>query len=539
MKVFKSIMLYLLILLGLVTAALLVCCVIMICSPNTSIFGYKYVSYKDVLEDEVSISSGEYSGINAVSITSNRMDIKIIPNTKNQNVRIVYSQGMSGFVKKDAVDLQVNISKNDAKEFESGDVSTSGATYKTLCIDVSEPEGVIFLSDCYIKVYLPAGKTYSVINAYSKNGGIDYTSNTENKTIGVTNLYLKSTSRDVSKKSINIYKPNATRYYVRTGVGYCYFINDEADISGNIIFETSGGKLLAKNGALKGHLTVRSSADVNGATLDITKLYGSLTFVAKSGNISIGTIEKGTNGSSPSVDIQSKYCNIKIDTLKGTITTQGYEGSDVDNIDVTINNLYYINGLEGIDIDSSKGNIVINRLSGDANLESSTGNITVKEANCTTLYVNTYNGYINVDFVNSELKLTNFDVHVAKRSNMNLNNLRGNVNITVDGGDSRNINLSFYAKVIDNAEKCTVNITTDGDNVNLKDISSGKFAVYADGDIDYSDVVQTSIIENGDGDYDKSYVMPNQRRFNYDRPSSTVSYSKIFVHNRNNVRVYQ
>lgn len=535
MKVFKSIMLYLLILLGLATAAVLICCVIMICSPNTSIFGYKYISYKNVLEENVSLTSGDYAGINAVSITSNRMDIKILPNVEsNENIKIVYSQGMSGFVKKDAVDLQVKLSRNDSQEFESGDSSFSGITYKALCIDVAEPDGIIFLSDCYIKVYLPA-KTYAVVNAYTKNGGIDYSSKNEKTTINVSNLYLMSTSRDVSKKAVTVYKPSSSRYYLRTGVGNCFFNNEGEDFNGNIIFETSGGKLVAKNGAIKGSLTVRTSTDVNGATLDITKLYGNLTFVARSGNISIASIEKGSNSAYPVVDIQSKYCSAKIDKLYGTITTQGYEGGDVDNIDITINDLIH-QGSSGIDIDSGKGNIVINKLFGDANLVSSTGNITVKNANPQELYVDTHNGYITLAFVDAELRLSKLDIHVSKRSNMNLSNLKGTVNITVDSGESRNINMTFHNKVTDNSEIATVNVISNGDNININNIGSGMFAVYTDGDIS-CDVAQNMVIREGDADYDRQYNMSSQKRFNYTTPAT--NHSKIYVHNNNHVNVNQ
>lgn len=535
MKVFKSIMLYLLILLGLATAAVLICCVIMICSPNTSIFGYKYISYKDVLEESVSLTSGEYSGVNAVSITSNRMDIRILPNVEsNSDVKIVYSQGMSGFVKQDAVDLKVTISKDDTHEFESGDSSLSGNTYKTLCIDVSEPDGIIFLADCYIKVYLPS-KVYDVVNAYTKNGGIDFSSKNESKKITVNNLYLMSTSRDVGKKAITIYKPASSRYYVRTSVGHCYFNNDKEAFGGNIIFETNGGKLIAKNGAIKGSLTVRTSTDVNGATLDITELNGNLTFVARSGNISIANVEKGSNSEYPKVDIQSKYCNAKIDKLTGIITTQGYEGGDVDNIDITINELIRQTDTM-IDIDSGKGNIVINKLYGSANLVSSTGNITVKEANSKELYVDTHNGLINLSFVESDLNLTKLDIHVSKRSNMNLNNIKGTVNIVVDSGDSRNINMTFHSKVTDNAEMCTVNVTSNGDNININKIGSGKFAVYTDGDI-ACDVAQNMDIHDTDADYDRKNNMSVQKRFNYTVPST--NHSKIYVHNNNHVSVNQ
>ncbi len=524
MKVFKSIMLYLLILLGLATAAVLICCVIMICSPNTPILGYKYVSYKEVITDTMAISADT----SAVSVTSNRMDIKIIPNAESNEVKIVYSQGMSGFVKQDAVDLEVKTTVVAAKEFESGDSSyASGATYKALCIDVVEPNGLMFLSDCYIQVFLPA-RTYTVINVETVNGGIEYTSNSESKTITATNLYLYSTTRDISKKPINITKPNSQRYYIRTTVGNCYFLNGGNDITGSIIFESAGGKLIAKDGAVKGALTVRSSASVNGATLDITDLYGNLTFVAKSGNISIANVVKGSNTSYPTVDIQAIYCNIKIDTLQGTIFTQGYQADDLDEIDITINNLYYASALNNVYLDSGKGNIKIGKLQGNCNLRSATGNIIVGEANCQEMFVETYNGMLNINFAEADLLLTKLDVKVLRRSSMTLLNLQGTVNIEVADGAGRDIVLGFSPRVLDNAAACTVNVLAAKDNVILQDIKSGKFAVYSDGPIT-SDVAQKSEITSG-ADYISNNPKPYQMRFNYVQGASGI-YSKVFVNN--------
>ena len=131
MKVFKSIMLYLLLIIGVALAAVLICCVIMICSPRTVVFGYKYVSFKErITEDPI-----ELGAVSAVSVTSNRMDIIIVPNTESDEVLISYSQGMSGFVKADAPDLKVEITASKTMEFNSGDSSYgAGTSYNTFCV---------------------------------------------------------------------------------------------------------------------------------------------------------------------------------------------------------------------------------------------------------------------------------------------------------------------------------------------------------------------------------------------------------------------
>ena len=526
MKVFKTIMLYLLLLIGLGIASVLICCVLMICSPKTVIFGYKYVSYKDAIE--FTIDSSELSGVSALSITSNRMDIHIIPNSESNDIEVMYSQGMSGFVKENACDLTVKHEKRD-NTFDSGDsLYAQDIVYKTMNIDVTEPEGLVFLSDSNIKVYVPSHITFTVINASTQNGKIQYSSTAEGKTIRVSNLYLDSQMS--GGNAIAISKPNASRYHLKTNSGACHLVNDGADISGNIIFATSGGKLVAKDGAIKGDLTVKSREGVSGANIDITNLYGDLNFYAKSGNVSIEKITCGPNSTYPIVDIQSKYCAFKVDTLVGTITTQGFEGENIDNIDISINNLTYVTALaRPIDINTKAGNVSIKNLrGGQANITTSTGNIYV-EKSFVNMTVETYDGKIDIHFDNTNASLlTRLDINVLKKSAITLTGLKGTINITMTEDGDRKISLGFHPSILDGSSVCEIGIYASGNNVVLEDISSANFAVYTDGEVKH-DVIIADRIMQGDFDYDNIHSMDNQYRFNYS--SNPFRYSKIYVHN--------
>lgn len=508
MKVFKKIMLYLLILIALCIAAVLVSCIIMICSPKTSIFGYSYISYKEVLEEEMTLSSG----VKAISITSNRTQIEILPNTESGKIKIQYSQGMSGFVKTKAKDLELKTETKSGVQFESGESGyASGTSYTTACIDVLEPNGLIFLDGCFIRVFVPTGRDFSVIYASSKNASINYTSTSDNKAIKVSNLYVDSKTKDY-RKTVEINTPNASRYYIKTVSGQCYFNNGDKDIGGKIIFESAGGKLIAKSGTLNADLIVRSSAAVNGATLDITKLDGNLTFNAKSGNIGIGEVVNSI------VDIQSEYCNIEINQLIGSITVQGYNGKDVDNIDVNIKTLIYQEATNrNIDIDSGKGNIVINTLKGAANLTSSTGNITVTKA-YNDISIMTNNGGINLAFSETECNLANLTINVARKSNMNLKGVQGNVTINcclLATGGERKITITPSQKVKLGAS-CRIMISSENDKIYLNNIGGDtKLAVYSDGPIGGSAPGLT--INSSDRDYDDGFSKPNQERFNYSK----------------------
>jgi hypothetical protein len=461
------------------------------------------------------------------------MQIEVLPNTATNNIEIEYSQGMSGFVRTKAKDLELKLEVKSNVQFESGDSSYgAGATYKTACIDVIEPTGLIFLDNCYIKVYVPTGRDISVIYASSKNGAIEYTSTSENKSIKVSNLYIDSKTGDY-RKQVKIIYPNATRYYIRTESSHCYFLNNGNDIGGNIIFESSGGKLVAKNGAIKAKLTVRSSAKVNGATLDITTLGGNLTFVARSGKISIGNVADAI------VDIQSEYCDIMINQLVGAITTQGYNGEDVDNIDVNITTLIYQPSLgRSIDIDSGKGNIKIGTLKGASSLTSSTGNITVSNGYSDTSVV-THNGGINLTFSEVECTLSSLNINVSKRANMTLKGVQGNVTINVASGGGRSIVMTPSQKVKLGAN-CTITISSNGDKVYLNNIGGDtKLAVYSDGSIAGS--APGIKIDSSDRDYDDGFSKPYQERFNYSKggyPNCTLYVSNAGVNSREACATY-
>ncbi len=529
MKVFKSIMLYLMILIGAVVAATLICCIIMICSPKTTILGYRYISYKDVLTEETSIASG----VNALSISSNRMDIEIIPNTESKKVILNYSQGMSGFVKAKASDLKI-VATTETLQFDGGD-GTGQGPYKTLKIEVQEPKGLIFLSSCYIKVQVPVGTTFSVINAYTKTGSISYNSLAEGGgRFTTTNLYLNTRTKDISQKAIVINNPNASKYHIKTLAAACYFKNAGNDISGNIIFTTSGGKLVAQEGALKGSLTVNSSADVGGANLNISKLYGNLNFYARSGNVKINEIIKGTNTSYPTVTIKSEYCSFSADKLAGTITTTGYNGKDPDEISVKIKELHYMGG-NTISIDSERGNVNIGVLKGGANFTTSYGDITIKEA-YNNIDIDTRNGKIDITFAESGCSMTKLDITAERRSGIKLRNLIKTIDITAENG-CQYIDLGFSERV-KGGEDCKVQIYSKEGNVKLTDLNGTPVAVYSDGKFSDKniDVVSMSVIEPVNSDYCKTpKEFAYQRRLNYPKSlASTTKFATVKITNSGN-----
>lgn len=441
MKVFKSILLYLLIAIGLLAAAVMVCCVILMLSPKTKILGYQYVSYKKSYVRDITAS--ESATAQAININSNRMKINIVPTTNNY-IKVVYSPGMSGFVKAKNSKLSLNVRFEQNQQFTGVD---DGTSYKTLNIIATEPEGLLFLSSSYMTIYVPVTYDYSVINAANGRGGINYTAISSSKEIKVSRLYLKTTTAD-----IDIIAPNADVYYISTTTGDLKFNNNNRDIDANITYRTNTGSFETTS-VINGAVSVESEAKSVGPNISIKKVLGSFNFESPSGNVVIGEIGDMSSGESSNLTVKASNASFKINKIYGYTYVQPFK-DNVDNIDFKINDLYNTNsgGFQSF-FESGKGNITIGTLRGYSQFKTSTGNVKVTNA-WESMYIYTYSGAINVTFntaANPNDGLGGMQIDTTE-SNITVKNIKCKVDISVNSNKftrSRNINLQYMEVDVD------------------------------------------------------------------------------------------
>ena len=446
MKVFKSIMLYLLIAIGVCAAGLLVCCVILMVSPNTSIFGYKYVSYKATHTKELT----EYRfthDIGAISIETNRMSVNIQPHSDNtEYIKIVYKQGMSGFVKKDTK-LELEEPKVTAKQFTGVNDDT---TYNAIIIKMLEPEGLVFLNNPAMTIYLPANVHYSVIQAETGKGVINFIEAADSShKIDVSKLYLSS-----STSNINIAATGVDDYFITTKTGDLFIANNNQDINANISFNTKTGSFSTAS-TINGTFNVESSVGSVGPNIKLKKVLGTFNYNAPSGNVVIESIGSEADGKGANVTIKSTNAKFTIGTIYGYTYVQPYNEGNIENLTFNINYLYNISksGQQSF-FESGKGDITIGTLKGYSQFKTSTGDITIKDA-WESMLILSYSGTINVAYnlgatINNELG--GFQVDTTE-SYITATNLHCVVDIDVNDAKltrGRKIDLTF-TRIVDNS----------------------------------------------------------------------------------------
>lgn len=530
MKVFKSILLYLLIAIGLCAAAVLVCCVILMLSPSTKIFGYQYISYKKSYSREIS----DYNSLNtqAISITSNRMKIQIIPNTSDDLIRIEYNPGMSGFVKSDKSKLELKVEVKQDQQFVA---VNDGNSYDTLNIDMIEPDGLIFLSSSVIKVYVPVSRTYAVIYAENGKGGIDYVSTDSSKQVKVNNLYLKTTNSD-----IEIVAPNASTYNFTTTTGDLKINNNNNDINANITFNTSTGSFQTTS-TINGTLNVNSTARSVGPNISVKKVLGTFNYNAPAGNVNIEEIGSQESGKGANLAIKAINGSFNIGKIYGYTYVQPYDEGNIKNLNFNITSLFNIDTENRQSFfESGEGNINIGTLKGYAQFKTSTGNVTIKDA-YESMFIYSYSGAINVTYNTSSRpneSLGGFQVNTTE-SNVTATNLHTKVEVVVNSGKftrSRTINLTFD-KV---ASNCTIDAYTHDVILKTKiGCSYTLVAGVAESKITINDTVGTlSKIASSDSDYKAEFDGKNAYRIGYIKDGTPLGKISVITEDALKVQGY-
>ena len=100
MKGFKKFLIYLCIILGIILTIGLIFFAVMYFSPNTTILGFRYVSYKSS-ETKVFNSSSDPSvqNVQSVEIFTDNCDIYIYPNDQSGEIKVVELQDFTGFAR--------------------------------------------------------------------------------------------------------------------------------------------------------------------------------------------------------------------------------------------------------------------------------------------------------------------------------------------------------------------------------------------------------------------------------------------------------
>ena len=327
-KTLKGILLYSLILIGSALAVFAAIIIIMFIFPNLKLFGYGMISKKQTLTNSTSISTADASSEFDIVVSANNFDV-IITCSSDESISYTLFNNCLG---------ASNIANATANE---------ELTENSYSLNITEPSGVVFYRDSYLKINVPSGLTY--------------------------NLTAKSGSGNISVSNLNL-----NNLKIKTGSGNFYISTaEQTNLElNNVDISTNSGNFDFKS------------------KYENVKITNGLTFNANKGDITFKNLESD-------VELVGKDIYFEANTLK---TSQNGFEANVSNIVLKIFHLNSPGGSSQNSILASSCLININELTGTSSIKSSNGTITIGTTNSPTIIYSS-DGNVNVTTAKENIKI--------------------------------------------------------------------------------------------------------------------------------------
>lgn len=367
-KVKKGFLYYVMLFLFFVLGIACIFAAILVFSPGEDVLGIgvRFVNYNKTVEyyktteaDEAHQTKIEGANFSTVKFTSGFTNFNIGYDVDEVNTRVQFRPSVTALSRSEKVDFKVT-------------VSISGGV---LNISVTEPELWIgFSKTATVYLICPQNKTFENLNfdITTATGAIKF-DGSSNRTEKVKSLNLKSNSGSIELGE----KLNIT--------------------SGNANITTTSSKISVKTN-ISNMLTVENST----GKINVDKISGSAHLINN------GTLEANLNIVGGDVTLNSKngYINIKqlgttvvSNTSSGVRNELGYYDTPASNETIT----GYLNGNFIGEINLDNTNIIIGKMTGDADIESQSGYVSIeklgKKADIATTSgsIEIKNAYNNID----------------------------------------------------------------------------------------------------------------------------------------------
>lgn len=428
MNFFKKFLLYFFIIVGSVVAIVAVILAIMYFAPGTQILNYKYLNYNQVIQEEFTAESKiKPTDFVAVEVNTKLTQVYFMPSDKEGIVSYSHRQGLSGFVRAETSSLYV--SANVVEKSYSEEVG--GTTYKTLVLNVIEPEGVMISeNNPMLTVYLPL--ELEVLSVNTEKGRVGFSTKNNEASCIAKKFYANSTQGG----EIQIdYPKGATNYYLYTTTGDVTFNYAEV-VDASIKLTTDTGKLSFVNSTqtptLTGNLEVYSFVENKGPTIDFGNIKGNVKIAASYVNFKAQQI--GAKEAQTSLAVTVDKSDMDLGSVYARFTLASKVTKNHNN--VTIKRLYYTNTTDSHILDVGSGNVNITDSIGNVGIDATTGNVVLANA-YDDIKVATTTGPISVTY-NSGAQLDGVDRVIegdltidTETGDVVVNNLRGALNVKV------------------------------------------------------------------------------------------------------------
>jgi len=524
MNFFKKFLLYLLIIVGSVVAIVATVLAIMYFAPGTKVLGYQYLNYNAEKSVEFNSTTAiKPTDFEAIEVNSNLTKVFFKPSNKADTVYYIHKEGLSGFVKVENSKLYVS-AKVENKSFSE---EVGGTKYKTLVLDVVEPQGVALSENSpIITVFIPSN--LKVLSVNTEKGEIGFTTKNEEFTSNVEKFYANSTAGG----NILIREPKSTKnYYLYTTKGNVTFENPEV-VSANIKFTTDNGKLSLTNGdkaQLTGNLEVYSYLENKGPKLEFSKINGNVKITADYVDFSAKQVGLKENQSSLAITTNQSVINVNNIYARFTLASKIAKNKN----EVTIGRLYYNKTADDHILDVGMGSITIADTVGAVGIDATSGNVTVNNA-YDNVKIATTTGNIFVKF-NPDAMLDGAEKEVAgslvidtNEGNVEIKNMRGELNVKTTSikadlkMDVHYLDIKKNSMIV--AKNRNVNITTTTSEKIQAGNTCRLLLVAGTADFGLSSGLRSQIV-SGDKDFITTPEYNSQYRMGYAKSSSDGVYT--------------
>ena len=488
----KKLVVWLLIIIATVAFLFMGLVVTMMLAPGLEIFGVKYVSAK----------VGKYKFSNSVSYSSPN----IVLNTGDVPVEVTF--GMSGslgleFVQhfqgftKSADTAGVKITNGEGNPYVAGD--------NTVVFDISEYKKFVWansMQDYHLTLRLPA--------TYSSTGTIKINSSRSDITLkGITkNL----TSLDINTKGkIDLENNIVISGDLNISSNSALTLGSNINISGNLVANMGNEDLTITNAVGKditfksgaGNLSFNTCKNLTAETGsgNINKpssnmISGSLNFTSTSGSVEIGTVLGAANR------INTRSGHIQLGSVAGslevaTLRSKPFVLGDVHNTQITIEGTSspIINSVTGnltVKAYGSTSAVTCGAITGNTDLLTKDGNITLNGAVSGNLTATTNNGAITAGTIGGKVSISSqrgrVNIDTINGTNNVINNQRGSVSVATVAHDLK-VDNSFQASYsLGSVDTLNFNATYSSLNVgsvstSLKVVTNANVTAGTNGDV--------------------------------------------------------
>ena len=540
---------YLFVILAIFIAIVLICFAILFFSPGTEILGYEYVRLTNSIDETVLSTDLSVQNAHSLKLVTNNGNINVRPNVQSEDLRLLYSQNVSGITRSTTSDYSMNI------DYSNELYAENSGSYKSLVIEIVEPSGFTINSNSTITVLLPANFNFDIVYLSSDTGNVTYdgfaSEEGESAYSSVSDLYISTKEHGSITINNTTNLPNdatqISNYNFNTVNGTVSFSYPSLLAADSVTFNTNSGRFNYTNENSDASMNLTNGLKINASgnpSIYINSLQSRLEIQSQGGTFNFSQIGSDVLQSEVILNLNNSTFNARY--VYGFVSLMSQDDEVSNNVNITeltnetsSSNMFQV----------GTGSVKIETLKGETSFSSTSGSISASNIDVTSsIYAYSDTGQIDIMYNSSRFSMEDTLLTVFTREGgVNLTNVSARIDLEVLGDNANNeINITFTAisRQEDYIFENTINARNKNVNITLSGTSDDLiFRLFCSKDAEFS-AVPVSRVQGGDLDYEldsDSYSgYSSQYRVGYDRPTTSAEYEgrgKLCINTTGNIRV--